>query len=155
MSYRHFQHLSHHLGLRSRSCNTRARRSRAISATSQLGTVGLRYSVHCGPPWMLRPSKSRKTKVSTSPQRATLTLAEFELVTQALWTDPNDQSGWLYHRWLIGTSQCSAYPERIVVLICQLHLIRSCDVRSIRFESCRMRSPTRSVRAISHLKARY
>lgn len=29
--------------------------------------------------------------------------AEFELVTQALWTDPGDQSGWLYHRWLVGT----------------------------------------------------
>nr|XP_019000169.1 geranylgeranyl transferase type-2 subunit alpha [Kwoniella mangroviensis CBS 8507]OCF63630.1 geranylgeranyl transferase type-2 subunit alpha [Kwoniella mangroviensis CBS 8507] len=28
---------------------------------------------------------------------------EFELITQALWTDPNDQSGWLYHRWLIGS----------------------------------------------------
>lgn len=27
---------------------------------------------------------------------------EFELVTQALWTDPGDQSGWLYHSWLIG-----------------------------------------------------
>ncbi|EIW67518.1 geranylgeranyl transferase type-2 subunit alpha [Tremella mesenterica] len=27
---------------------------------------------------------------------------EFELVRQALWTDPGDQSGWLYHRWLIG-----------------------------------------------------
>ena len=31
-------------------------------------------------------------------------MAEFELVTQALWTDPGDQSGWIYHRWLIGTS---------------------------------------------------
>ncbi|WOO76776.1 Geranylgeranyl transferase type-2 subunit alpha [Vanrija pseudolonga] len=29
---------------------------------------------------------------------------EFELVTQALWTDPGDQSGWLYHRWLVGTA---------------------------------------------------
>ncbi|ORY30606.1 hypothetical protein BCR39DRAFT_564865 [Naematelia encephala] len=28
---------------------------------------------------------------------------EFELVRQALWTDPEDQSGWLYHRWLIGS----------------------------------------------------
>jgi hypothetical protein len=31
--------------------------------------------------------------------------AEFELVTQALWTDPADQSGWLYHRWLIGDGE--------------------------------------------------
>lgn len=31
--------------------------------------------------------------------------AEFELVTQALWTDPGDQSGWLYHRWLIGEGE--------------------------------------------------
>lgn len=28
--------------------------------------------------------------------------SEFELVTQALWVDPKDQSGWLYHRWLIN-----------------------------------------------------
>lgn len=30
---------------------------------------------------------------------------EFELVTQALWTEPADQSGWLYHRWLVGESK--------------------------------------------------
>jgi len=36
-------------------------------------------------------------------------MPEFELVTQALWTDPGDQSGWIYHRWLIGTTASPFY----------------------------------------------
>jgi geranylgeranyl transferase type-2 subunit alpha len=28
--------------------------------------------------------------------------SEFDLVKQAMWSDPNDQSAWLYHRWLVG-----------------------------------------------------
>lgn len=27
---------------------------------------------------------------------------EFELVKQALYVDPYDQSAWIYHRWLVG-----------------------------------------------------
>ena len=27
---------------------------------------------------------------------------EFELVRNAMYTDPEDQSVWVYHRWLVG-----------------------------------------------------
>jgi len=36
-----------------------------------------------------------------------LLLAEFEFVRTALWTNPDDQSSWLYHRWLIGEGEYS------------------------------------------------
>lgn len=32
-------------------------------------------------------------------------ILEFELVKQAMWSDPDDQSAWLYHRWLVGTGE--------------------------------------------------
>ena len=31
--------------------------------------------------------------------------AEFELIRNAMYTDPNDQSVWMYHRWLVGSSK--------------------------------------------------
>ena len=34
--------------------------------------------------------------------------AEFELLQQAMYTDPSDQSIWIYHRWLVSLS---AYEE--------------------------------------------
>ncbi|OCF39689.1 geranylgeranyl transferase type-2 subunit alpha [Kwoniella heveanensis CBS 569] len=46
---------------------------------------------------------------------------EFELVTQALWTDPGDQSGWLYHRWLIGAKPPLDVLEREIQNIRDLY----------------------------------
>ncbi|GAA5963404.1 hypothetical protein JCM3765_003058 [Sporobolomyces pararoseus] len=38
---------------------------------------------------------------------------EFDLVKQAIWSDPNDQSAWLYHRWLVGTGTISLVKREI------------------------------------------
>ncbi|KAL7420529.1 Rab geranylgeranyltransferase [Cryptotrichosporon argae] len=46
---------------------------------------------------------------------------EFELVLPALYTAPDDQSGWLYHRWLIGSNPPLDVLDRELAAIEELH----------------------------------
>ncbi|KAF8905989.1 rab-protein geranylgeranyltransferase [Gymnopilus junonius] len=45
---------------------------------------------------------------------------EFELLRNAMYTDPNDQSVWIYHRWLVGTESSREILEREIVAIQEL-----------------------------------
>lgn len=45
---------------------------------------------------------------------------EFELVRNAMYTDPDDQSVWVYHRWLVGSGQDRELLEREIGVIQEL-----------------------------------
>ncbi|KAF8969895.1 hypothetical protein BDZ97DRAFT_1754314 [Flammula alnicola] len=45
---------------------------------------------------------------------------EFELLRNAMYTDPNDQSVWMYHRWLVGTDGSTELLEREIAAIQEL-----------------------------------
>jgi geranylgeranyl transferase type-2 subunit alpha len=45
---------------------------------------------------------------------------EFELLRNAMYTDPNDQSVWMYHRWLVDTDGSKALIEREITAIQEL-----------------------------------
>ncbi|KAJ8517321.1 hypothetical protein ONZ45_g5499 [Pleurotus djamor] len=45
---------------------------------------------------------------------------EFELVRNAMYTDPDDQSVWMYHRWLVGLGHDKELLEREIGVIQEL-----------------------------------
>lgn len=46
--------------------------------------------------------------------------AEFDLVLNAMYTDPDDQSVWVYHRWLVGKTPSLALLQREIKAIQEL-----------------------------------
>jgi len=45
---------------------------------------------------------------------------EFELVRNAMYTDPEDQSVWVYHRWLVGSGEDAELLKREIQAIREL-----------------------------------
>lgn len=58
-----------------------------------------------GPEWKARIEIGSLEQVDEEFRLTILGSAEFDLVKQAIWSDPNDQSAWLYHRWLVGDGE--------------------------------------------------
>ncbi|PKA63986.1 Protein farnesyltransferase/geranylgeranyltransferase type-1 subunit alpha [Apostasia shenzhenica] len=53
------------------------------------------------------------TKVLGFDERAKILAEEYELVRQALFTDPSDQSGWFYHLWLLDQT---VSPDEVLLV---------------------------------------
>lgn len=58
---------------------------------------------------------------------------EFDFVNQAMYTMPSDQSGWMYHRWLISQSQSlqrhtSSDPSRSALTLIPFFIAKNPDV---------------------------
>jgi len=51
--------------------------------------------------------------VNETLERSEMKRPEFELARNAMYTDPNDQSVWMYHRWLVGLG------ERLNLVFCK------------------------------------
>ncbi|KAI0295550.1 hypothetical protein BC826DRAFT_1008361 [Russula brevipes] len=67
--------------------------------------------------WHQRTKVLSSLWASGEVDRASSLQKEFELVQNAMFTLPEDQSAWLYHRWLIGSGDDKAILEREIDVV--------------------------------------
>ncbi|KAK9896279.1 rab-protein geranylgeranyltransferase [Cystobasidium minutum MCA 4210] len=68
--------------------------------------------------WHYRSKLMEKilSEVESSEEREKMLDQEFDLVKQALYTDPDDQSAWIYHRWLTRGADVSIIKREVGVI---------------------------------------
>lgn len=86
----------------------------AENPESKKGVLDKGRSFECSISHSIAGSSTHPIVINTDPA------TEFELVKQALWMVPDDQSGWIYHRWLIGAGEDPKVLEREIEMIEEL-----------------------------------
>ena len=89
--------------------------------------------------WHHRTNLLTEIMADKTPQeRRKIISDEFDLVENAFFTDPEDQSAWFYHRWLLGRVPSELFVEQVIPRTL-------CSVRERGFLAVAFSSPVKNV----------